>query len=403
MADGCDRLRRVRIVIDYRPALRARTGVGEHVHQLARHLAANDADDVTVFSSSWKDRLPAGLSTEMPHARRVDRRVPVRMLNWAWHRLEFPPVEQLAAGAFDIAHSPHPLLMPSRTAAQVVTIHDLYFLTHPERTAGEIRRDYAALAAVHARRADRIIVVSRFVAREVERRLEVPAERISVCPNGAPEWKAGGDSAKADGYILFVGTLEPRKNIAGLLDGFARALQRMAHPPKLVIAGGLPPEAHRAKGGPDASEWIARTKEPPLAGHVECRGYVPAEQRESLYRGAQMLVLPSFDEGFGIPALEAMAIGVPVVVSNRGALPEVVGDAGLLIDPDDPESLAAAMLSLAGDATLRGNLSHRGIERARQFTWAQMARDVRRGYEAALTTKAQRQTTKTRRHEGTTA
>ena len=103
-----------------------------------------------------------------------------------------------------------------------------------------------------------------------------------------------------------------------------------------------------------------------------------------------MRVLPSFDEGFGIPALEAMTIGVPVVVSNRGALPEVVGDAGLLIDPDDPESLAAAMLSLAGDATLRGNLSYRGIERARQFTWAQMARDVRRGYEAALTTKARR-------------
>jgi glycosyltransferase involved in cell wall biosynthesis len=368
----------VRIVIDYRPALRARTGVGEHVHQLARHLAANDADDVTVFSSSWKDRLPASLAAELPRARRIDRRVPVGMLNWTWHRLEFPPIEQLAAGPFDIAHSPHPLLMPSRTAAQIVTIHDLYFLTHPERTSAEIRRDYAALAPVHARRADRIIVVSRFVAREVERRLDVPADRISVCPNGAPEWIGAADSTKSDGYILFVGTLEPRKNIGGLLEAFARLLQRMTHPPTLVIAG----------RGPEAGEWNARMSQPPLAGHVECRGYVPAEERESLYRGAQMLVLPSFDEGFGIPALEAMTIGIPVVVSNRGALPEVVGDAGLLIDPDDPESLAAAMQALATDATLRGNLSRRGIERARQFTWAQMARDVRRAYEAALAAKS---------------
>jgi glycosyltransferase involved in cell wall biosynthesis len=370
----------VRIVIDYRPALRARTGVGEHVHQLVSHLARNNGDDVTVFSSSWRDRLRPDSAAEWPRAHQVDRRIPVRMLNLGWHRLEWPPIEQLATGPFDIAHSPHPLLMPSQSAAQVVTIHDLYFLTHPERTTGEIKRDYTALAGAHARRADRIVVVSRFVAGEVERQLDVPADRISVCPNGAPEWEASVTPTPADGYVLFVGTLEPRKNIGGLFDAFGRVLQRASRPPRLVIAG----------GGPDAATWTGRATMPPLAGHVECRGYVPAEERESLYRGAQMLVLPSFDEGFGIPALEAMTAGVPVIVSNRGALPEVVGDAGLLIDPDDPESLAAAILLLARDATLRANLSRRGIDRARQFTWAQMARDVRRAYEQAMSAKLNR-------------
>lgn len=384
MEDGCDSLRRVRIVIDYRPALRARTGVGEHVHQLVSHLARDNGNDVTVFSSSWRDRLRPELAAELPHARQIDRHIPVRVLNLAWHRLEWPPIEQLATGPFDVAHSPHPLLMPSRTAAQVVTIHDLHFLSHPERTAGEIRRDYPALAAAHARRADRIIVVSRFVAGEVERRLGVPAERISVCPNGAPQWEHAASPASGDGYVLFVGTLEPRKNIGGLLESFGRAVQRAPRPPRLIIAG----------GGAEAGVLLARISEPPLAGRVEYRGYVPADERESLYRGAQMLVLPSFDEGFGMPALEAMAAGVPVIVSNRGALPEVVADAGLLIDPDDPESLATAIVTLAGDATLRTNLSQRGSERARQFTWAQAARDVRQAYELAIITRSRRTPTK---------
>ena len=133
--------------------------------------------------------MPAALAAELPDVRIVDRRVPVGALNLAWHRLRWPPIEALAGGEYDIAHSPHPLLLPSRSAAQVVTIHDLHFLSHPERTSAEIRRDYPALVRAHARRADRIIVVSRFVAGEVQRLLDMPADRISVCPNGAPEWK----------------------------------------------------------------------------------------------------------------------------------------------------------------------------------------------------------------------
>ena len=371
----------MRIVIDYRPALRARTGVGEHIHQVARALARTGSDEITVFSSSWKDRAPAALATGLPNVRIVDRRVPVGALNLAWHRLRWPPIEALAGGEYDIAHSPHPLLLPSRSAAQVVTIHDLHFLSHPERTSAEIRRDYPALVRAHAGRADRIIVVSRFVAGEVQRLLEIPAERISVCPNGAPEWKGPPAVADATGYLLFVGTIEPRKNVGGLLDAYATLLARRADAPRLVIAGGA---------DADAGALLAAIDRPPLAGHVEYRGYVRTDAREALFKGAQMLVLPSLEEGFGIPALEAMSAGVPVVVSNRGALPEVVGDAGLLIEPEDPESLAAALERLVGDPHLRANCARRGLDRARQFTWTQTARDVRRAYDDALLARRHR-------------
>ena len=371
----------MRIVIDYRPALRARTGVGEHIHQITSALARTGSDQITAFSSSWKDRVPAAVAAELPNVRVVDRRVPVGALNLAWHRLRWPPIEALAGGEYDIAHSPHPLLLPSRSAAQVVTIHDLHFLSHPERTSAEIRRDYPALVRAHAHRADRIIVVSRFVAGEVQRLLGVPAERISVCPNGAPEWKGPAAAAEAGGYLLFVGTIEPRKNVGGLLDAYARLIARRAEAPRLVIAG-------RAEHG--SADVLARIDQPPLAGRVEYRGYVPACDREALFKGAQAFVLPAFDEGFGIPAVEAMSAGVPVVVSNRGALPEVVGDAGIFVEPDDTESLAAALERMIGDPHLRASCARRGLDRARQFTWTQTARDVRRAYEDALLARRQR-------------
>jgi glycosyltransferase involved in cell wall biosynthesis len=371
----------VRIVIDYRPALRARTGVGEHIHQVTTALARTGNDEITVFSSSWKDRLPATLATGLTNVRTVDRRVPVRALNLAWHRLGWPPIEAIAGGGYDIAHSPHPLLLPSRSAAQVVTIHDLHFLSHPERTSAEIRRDYPALVGAHARRADGIIVVSRFVAGEVQRRFQIPAGRIAVCPNGAPEWKGPPAAADASGYLLFVGTIEPRKNLEGLLEGYGRLLSRHTGAPRLVIAGR--PDA-------DGGRLLAGLDRPPFAGHVEYRGYVPAEEREALYKGAQALILPSFDEGFGIPALEAMSAGVPVIVSERAALPEVVGDAGLYVEPDDVESITAALERLVGDPELRAACARRGLERARQFTWAQTARGVRRAYDDALLARQDR-------------
>lgn len=371
----------MRIVIDYRPALRARTGVGEYIHQAIRALAQNDADQITLFSSSWSDRPEADLTTALPNVRVIDQRIPVRALNLAWHRLGWPPVEAVAGGEYDIAHSPHPLLLPSRTAAQLVTIHDLHFMTHPERTTREIRRDYPTLAGMHARRADRIIVSSRFAAGEVQRTFNIEAEQIAVCPAGAPDWAGGTPGGDPDGYILFIGTLDARKNIGGLLQAYGQLLARSSRAPRLVIAGGT---------APDAAPWLEEMAAPPLAGHVEYLGYVAADRRQSLFRGARLFVLPSFEEGFGLPALEAMAAGVPVLASNRGALPEVVGSAGWLVDPEDTGALSAGIERITTDAALRDHLSRLGVERAREFSWKQTATAIRRAYEDAILARHRR-------------
>ena len=386
----------MRILIDYRPALRSRSGVGEYVHQLVGALARFDGSSptgretaaLTIFSSSWRDRLVE--SPDWPAPNRitlVDRRVPVRVLNWTWHRLGWPSAEQLTGHDYDVTHSMHPLILPSRRAAAVVTIHDLNFLTHPEQTRGEIRRDYPRLAQQHAHRADHIIVPSHFTAREVVSRFGVELTHVSVCSPGAPPWRPR-DTARlehADGYILFFGTLEPRKNIGTLLDAFARLVtdrdSRGLVTPELVLAG-----RHTA----DAEPWIARASAAPLAGRVRLPGYVDPAKRQALYEGARMLVQPSFEEGFGIPVLEAMTLGIPVVAADRGALPEVLGDAGVLTPATDAAALAHAIDRVLDEPGLARGMAERGLEQSRQFSWHASARRTMDAYRTAVAHRATR-------------
>jgi len=439
----------VRVLIDYRPALRERTGAGEYTHELVKALLGayppgtpGRALELTLFSSSWTDRLTA--TPELAGAATIDRRIPVRALNFAWHRLEWPAAETLAGGAVDVTHSSHPLLLPARAAAQLVTIHDLDFLSHPERTRAEIRRDYPALARDHARRADAIIVPSAFTAGEVERRLGVPRDRIAVCPPGAPDWTPRAAAPK-DGCVLFFGTLEPRKNVGGLLDAYERLLTGPAEAgpydhgigeaptgpaeagpyergngdaatgadadvadahvghrfsganasagagaatgagaarvPELVLAG---------KATADARGWLERIEKPPLKGVVRHIGYVDPADRRALYAGARLLVLPSFDEGFGMPVLEAMSLGVPVVAANRGSLPEVIGDAGPLVNPERPVEIANAIARLLNDEAYASSCTARGLARARTFRWDRTAHRVYETYRQAIERRALR-------------
>jgi glycosyltransferase involved in cell wall biosynthesis len=346
----------LRILLDYRPALRQPTGVGEYAHHLAAALQGQleDGEDLTLFSSSWKDRLPANA---VPGAASLDLRVPVQLLNLAWHRLEWPPVERLGARA-DVVWSLHPLLMPSRRAAQFVTVHDLYFLDHPEATAREVRRDYPVLAGAHARRAAGVIVNSEYTREQVMSRLQVPGEKVTVCSPGAPAWPRRAEPSRA-GPILHVGTIDPRKNVDAVIKAYLALARRTPDVPPLVFAGRVVPLATLLAA--DDHELFRRK--------VVFAGYVDDQERLRLYREASMLVMASSDEGFGIPALEAMTIGLPVVAVRRGALPEVLGDAGLLVDADDPLALAAAMRRVLEDAVLRNELADRGVARARRFNW----------------------------------
>jgi alpha-1,3-rhamnosyl/mannosyltransferase len=248
--------------------------------------------------------------------------------------------------------------------------------------SAEIRRDYPALARRHAARAHAVIVSSRYAAAEVARELQVAPARVHVCPPGRPAWAAGlaearrrrpADAGAPGTHILFVGTLSHRKNVGTLLDAYERLLALAPNAPPLVVAG------HRT---PASAPWEARGRRPPLEGRVRFTGYVSTEQRLALYADARMLVLPSYEEGFGLPVLEAMACGVPVVVSSRGSLPEVAGAAAAPIDPDDAAGFAARMHALL-DAGEAAAAAARGLAQAAPYSWAACAEAARHAYAAA--------------------
>jgi len=371
----------LRILIDYRPALRQRTGVGQYVHELASAVQAQlpPSDTLVLFSSSWKDRLPRGM---VPGAAQIDWPIPVQALDLAWHRFEWPPVETLA-GEVDIAHSTHPLLMPARHAVRVITIYDLDFLDHPERTRAEIRRDYPVLAARHARRADLIVVISDHTARMVGTRFGVGEDRIVICRPGAPAWPPR-DEPTTTGPILFVGTIEPRKNLPALFSAYERVVHAHPDAPRLVLAG------KTVEQSPTILD--ALKSRPALSGRVRQLGYVTDDERLALYRDASILVLPSLEEGFGMTAVEAMQVGVPVIASNRGALPEVVGDAGILIDPTDDEQISKAIADVLMDSGRRRAYAEAGRRRAGQFTWSASAERLVKAYREAVMRRRSRDT-----------
>ena len=370
----------MRILLDYRPALRHRTGVGEYAHELAAALAATSpgpSEELVLFSSSWKDRLDPSV---VPGVKTVDRRWPNQLLNLCWHRFGWPPAEQMTGAQFDVVQAFHPLMIPSDHAARIVTVHDLDFLDHPDRTVREIRRDYVALAPRHIRTADHIIANSETTANDVRARFGIDLSRMTVCTPGAPPWPAR-EVEPTDGCVLFLGTLEARKNLDVLLDAYERVLAARPDAPPLVVGGRATEESGNIK---------TRASVRPLAGHIELPGYVDPSAREALYRRALIFVMPSHTEGFGIPVLEAMHLGVPVVIANRGALPEVAGQAALRFEPDDPSELAQHLIALLDSAERRQSLRELGWKEARRFDWRDSAKRLRGAWSTAIDAKRSR-------------
>ena len=241
----------------------------------------------------------------------------------------------------------------------VTTFHDLFVITS-EYSTPEFRARFAEQARQAARCSDLIIAVSRFTAGQVEEFLKVESSRIRVIPHGvhvSPEDSAARQTAARQNVVLFVGAIQRRKNVRGLV----RAFERMPASWRLTLAG--------AADGFGAADELQAVENSPRRNDIDVLGYITQRELEALYRRARIFAFPSLDEGFGMPLLEAMAHSVPVVTSQRSALPEVAGDAALLVNPDDPEEIAAALLRLASDETLCDDLARRGRERARQFSW----------------------------------
>jgi glycosyltransferase involved in cell wall biosynthesis len=236
----------------------------------------------------------------------------------------------------------------------VTTFHDLFVMT-AEYSSPEFRARFSAQARLAAERSDLIVTISRFTAQQVEELLGVEPSRIRVIPHGAHA-PLHIVPARED-LVLMVGAVQKRKNVARL----AQAFERMPAGWKLAIAG--------SAEGYAAAEELRAVEQSPRRRDIEVLGYVPSAALEDLFSRARIFAFPSLDEGFGMPVLDAMARGVPVVSSRRSAIPEVAGDAALLVDPEDIEELGAALNRLAGDEALRQDLARKGRERAAEFTW----------------------------------
>jgi len=285
--------------------------------------------------------------------------------------IPFPRLWTHARLSLEMArHRPDVLLVPAHVIPlvhprSVVTIHDLGYLHEPDAHPPRQRRLLDLTTRWSARAASRIIAISHSTRRDLIDRYGVPAAKVGVVPLGVSGWFRPPSIDETnrvrlryglpERFVLAVGTIQPRKNLAKL----AAALEAIPDLP-LVIAGKL---------GWLAGEVMADLAEPIRLGRVRMLGYVPAADLPALYGAATCVAFVSRFEGFGLPAIEAMACGTPVVVSNRGALPEVVGDAALVVDADDRERITAAIRSVADDRAILANLRQAGLKHARQYTW----------------------------------
>jgi glycosyltransferase involved in cell wall biosynthesis len=242
-----------------------------------------------------------------------------------------------------------------RARRTLTTFHDL-FVVSGEYSTPEFRARFTDQARRAARNSDLIIAVSQFTAKQVEKLLNVESSRIRVVPHGVdvPLPTAG----KREEIVLFVGAIQKRKNVARLV----RAFEHLPSSWRLMLAG--------ATEGYGSAEELRAVEESPRRPSIQVLGYVSDEELRALYQRASIFALPSLDEGFGIPVLEAMAHGVPVLTARRSALPEVAGDAALLADPEDQDELNAQLVRLSSDEDLRADLSRRGRERALEFPWS---------------------------------
>jgi glycosyltransferase involved in cell wall biosynthesis len=309
----------------------------------------------------------------------LSRRAPTRFrqrLAWqaAAEAIYYPLLigRQARAAGVDVIHHPRHLVPPELglPAPSVVTVHDVLPLRMREHFSRLIAERYRVLARLATRRAARVLTGSRHSREEIAELLGVPIERIRVTPYGVEErfrpvepdieWLEARFSVRPP-YVLCVGTLEPRKNLVGAVRAFERV--RGDFPDHtLVLIGGK-----GWKGG-EFERLMKRT-----SARVTRTGYVGEDELVALYCAADCFLFPSFAEGFGFPVLEAMACGTPVISGDRTSLPEVVGDAGLLVDPHSCEALAHALARLLRSPELRNELGRRGAERSRRYSWAACA------------------------------
>ena len=357
-----------------------RAGVSHYIEQVLIHLGHLDqTNQYSVYTTRGIDQQALGLP---PNFRVLPSRLPTinPRVRIPWEQLLAPLL--LRQNGADLFHGVLNVLPLACPVPGVVTVHDLAFIRFPQtfRAYNRTYLDFATRMSV--RRAVQILAVSEHTKRELVGLLGVPAERVVVTPNAVrahfrppePATLAAFRVSKGlpERFVLYVGTLEPRKNLTTLLSAYAEIARR--HDVPLLVGGG--------KG------WLydavfQRLEELGLRERVHFVGYIEEEELPLWYAAATVFVFPSIYEGFGMPPLEAMACGTPVITSNSSSLPEVVGDAGLMVAPTDASAFATALDQVLSDAALHDELRTRGLVRAQAFAWRTTAERTLAAYAVA--------------------
>ena len=364
----------LRIGYDVTPLAPPRTGVGNYAHALLKRLLRLDTDiEIAALSTGRGGVELGGLTTADDRARLVLHRhvgIPTRAMYKLWSATGRPRADALIEGA-DVFHATNYVLPPLRGAKGVVTMYDLAFLRHPEWSSPKIVGPFSRGVQQYADRADAIVTCSESARRDIVELLGQPPEKVHVVYGAVDDsFRRVGRPEAVDllarhydlqqPYLLYLGTIEPRKNIEGMLRAFARVAPDVPH--TFVLAGGTGWKMQGLDALLDELKIRDRVRR---LGYIETPAHVPV-----LYAAAAALFFASHYEGFGLPALEAMACGCPVVLSRAASLPEAGGDAAQYVDPNDVEQMAATLLMVLQNDRLRETMSERGIVQARRFTWS---------------------------------
>lgn len=376
----------LRIALNATTLLSPLTGIGQYTRSLAEALAAmRDIDLHLFYGTRWSRAIRTAPVKDITRTKRILKTLIPRP--YTVSRLLTQPFFTRGARARSVQVNHEPGVLPYQfEGPTIITVHDLSWIrypdTHPRQRVDAMNR----LFPLALDRSDHVITDAQFIRDEIIRDFGVPAERITAIPLGARDIfrpRSAGECAATlsslslsyRSFILCVGTLEPRKNLEFVVGAYAAMPEAMRSRWPLVIAG--------MKG------WLASSLESlmqPLvrAGQIRPLGFMSDADLAVLYAGARMLVYPSLYEGFGLPPLEAMASATPVIVSDRSTLPEVVGNAGLLIDPTDSEALAATMLQLIDDGDAWRHFAAASPQQAAKFSWSRCAAETVSVYRKVL-------------------
>jgi glycosyltransferase involved in cell wall biosynthesis len=365
----------MRVALDYTAGIRQGAGIGQYVRCLVDAMLAQDVDNqYTLITSGRPTRERAFPVADNVRGRSVG--IPDRYLNILWYRWRVPVYANYFTGPMDIYHGLDFGLPPLKGKVhKVVTVYDLAFLEHPETSVPSLAAYLNKVVPEAVAAADVVAAISHATKQALITHYNAPPAKITVIPCGVgQQFQRITDQTRLEEMrrkfelqnplILSVGTLEPRKNHLGLIKAFSEAQASHKSAAMLAIAGG--------KGWmyEETQQLVAELK---LEHKVRFLGRVSEGELIALYSLADVFAFPSFFEGFGMPPLEAMACGSPVITSNTSSLPEVVGDAALLVDPHDVQAIAQAITEVLENEPLRDDLRQKGYVQAQRYTWSQAA------------------------------